>query len=118
LSDEERLICRDCGTVTGIPPDNLIEYKGLCPRCVIRQEVSPFLSGPVKTLFDCLMKELELFRRIDLIAQATVENIPDAIRQALGGLIGNDPLIVVQREEVEAKELNKPVLRTKEPKFN
>lgn len=52
----EMIVCRECERPTCEPPDELMEFKGLCPGCVIRQEVFPLLPARFRDLVDSILE--------------------------------------------------------------
>lgn len=57
--DEEHLdliVCHNCERPTCEPPDELLEFKGLCPGCVIKQEVLPLLPKRFADLVDSILE--------------------------------------------------------------
>jgi len=56
MDDVEMIVCQKCQRPTCDPPDDLIEFKGMCPGCVIRQEVLPLIPARFAELIDGILE--------------------------------------------------------------
>lgn len=67
----EMIVCRKCERPTCEPPDELMEFKGLCPGCVIRQEVLPTIPHRFAELIESILDNRDDAIMEQMIAKIT-----------------------------------------------
>lgn len=55
--DEEMIVCLTCGEQTSKPPDEVPQWLGYCPDCVIRRYVFPLIDKNLQDLLDAMMNQ-------------------------------------------------------------
>jgi hypothetical protein len=78
MPDMEMLVCRDCGRPTCEPPDELIEFKGMCPGCVIKQEVYPILPARFRDLVESIIES-----RDDMLADHIISKMTGGMKHGV-----------------------------------
>lgn len=96
---DEVCVCRTCGEMTSHPPEEMSEWDGLCPDCVVKVFIFPKLTENEKMILDAMMNQRAESRGIAIVVPGGKSG--DPIESLAKGLAKNPAKLLEVLEFLE-----------------